>query len=401
MNILFLTLFPFVDNKQTGIYPDLINEFVNKGHDVYVVSPCEKKNSKTFEARKDYGKLHLISALIPDYFGVNYVKKGISSLVISTAYIKAINASAPSVTFQLILYSTPPITFSNVISKIKKRDKAFSYLLLKDIWPQGPIDIGVLSTTGLKGIITKYYKKKEEKLYDVSDFIGCMSEKNSQYLVEKEGINKSKVEICANSIKIRDSVSVDKYIVREKNGLPQNKTLFVYGGNLGIAQDINFIISCLEANEKSTDTFILIVGSGTEYKKLEQWFLKTQPQNSKLYSFLPQKEYMELMAACDVGLIFLDHRFTIPNFPSRLLSYMEGRMPVLAATDPNTDIGEVIEGGGFGYWCESNNTNRFVELMNKFADEKHRKEMGERGYKYLIKHYDVERAYETIISHVI
>jgi len=37
-------------------------------------------------------------------------------------------------------------------------------------------------------------------------------------------------------------------------------------------------------------------------------------------------------------MIFLDYRFQIPNFPSRLLSYMAAGMPVIVATDPNTDM---------------------------------------------------------------
>jgi glycosyltransferase involved in cell wall biosynthesis len=109
---------------------------------------------------------------------------------------------------------------------------------------------------------------------------------------------------------------------------------------------------------------------------------------------------MKVMAACDVGLIFLDHRFTIPNFPSRLLSYMEGKMPVLAATDPNTDVGTVIEEGEFGYWCESNDSEKFVKLMNRFSDYSGRHKMGENAYQFLINHYDVSRTYQIIISHV-
>ena len=56
-----------------------------------------------------------------------------------------------------------------------------------------------------------------------------------------------------------------------------------------------------------------------------------------------REEYDNLVQICDVGLIFLNARFTIPNFPSRLLSYTEIGKPVLAATDENTDIGKIIE----------------------------------------------------------
>ncbi len=400
MNVLFLTLMEINDFSQTGIYPDLINEFAENGHDIYVVSPCEEKNKNKYQLLREKEHVHLVSALIPDYFGVGLIQKGYASLVIGNRYIDSINKAIPKVKFNLILYSTPPITFVSVIEEIKKRDNAYAYLLLKDIWPQGPIDIGALSETGVKGLVTKYFKRKEQKLYEISDFIGCMSENNRKYLIEKSGVDKNKIEICPNSIKIRKRPDIDKDEVRHNNGLPTDKTIFVYGGNLGVAQGIDFIISCLEKNEENKDSFILIVGSGTEYNRLAQWFEKSNPQNSKLISHLPKEEYMKVMAACDVGLIFLDRRFTIPNFPSRLLSYLEGKMPVLAATDPNTDVGTVLEEGEFGYWCESNDSEKFVKLMNRFSDYSRRHEMGENAYQFLINHYDVSRTYKIIISHV-
>lgn len=400
MNVLFLTLMEINDFSQTGIYPDLINEFAENGHDIYAVSPCEEKNKNKYQLLREKEHVHLVSALIPDYFGVGLIQKGYASLAIGKRYIDAINKAIPKVKFNLILYSTPPITFVSVIEEIKKRDNAYAYLLLKDIWPQGPIDIGALSETGVKGLVTKYFKRKEQKLYEISDFIGCMSENNRKYLIEKSGVDKNKIEICPNSIKVRNRPEFDKDEVRRSNGLPIDKTIFVYGGNLGVAQGIDFIISCLEKNEEDKDSFILIVGSGTEYNRLAQWFEKNNPQNSKLISHLPKEEYMKVMAACDVGLIFLDHRFTIPNFPSRLLSYMEGKMPVLAATDPNTDVGTVIEEGKFGYWCESNDSEKFVKLMNRFSDYSGRHKMGENAYQFLINHYDVSRTYQIIISHV-
>ena len=400
MNVLFLTLMEINDFSQTGIYPDLINEFAKNGHDIYVVSPCEEKNKNKYQLLREKEHVHLVSALIPDYFEVGLIQKGYASLVIGKRYIDAINKAIPAVKFNLILYSTPPITFVSVIEIIKKRDNAYAYLLLKDIWPQGPIDIGALSETGVKGLVTRYFKRKEQKLYEISDFIGCMSENNRKYLIEKSGIDKNKIEICPNSIKIRKRPDIDKDEVRRNNGLPTDKTIFVYGGNLGVAQGIDFIISCLEKNEEDKDSFILIVGSGTEYNRLAQWFEKNDPQNSKLISHLPKEEYMKVMAACDVGLIFLDHRFTIPNFPSRLLSYMEGKMPVLAATDTSTDIGQVIEAGRFGYWCESNDVQAFVDLMDQFSDKSERELMGSNAFNYLKTHYDVAQAYETIIAHV-
>jgi hypothetical protein len=113
---------------------------------------------------------------------------------------------------------------------------------------------------------------------------------------------------------------------------------------------------------------------------------------------LPKDEYDQLLRACDVGLIFLDHRFTIPNYPSRLLSYLEYKMPVVCATDVNTDIGKIAEENGYGYWCESVKPEDFTALVDKMLASD-MIAMGERGYEFLKHNYLVENTYNAIMSH--
>lgn len=128
---------------------------------------------------------------------------------------------------------------------------------------------------------------------------------------------------------------------------------------------------------------------------MEKYVETEKPKNVKLMKRLPKEDYDTMVGACDVGLIFLDHRFTIPNFPSRLLAYMQAKLPVLAATDPNTDIGKVIMDGGFGWWCESNDSDQFVTKVKEIMASNLRMTR-EREYQYLLDHYNVERAYRII-----
>lgn len=113
---------------------------------------------------------------------------------------------------------------------------------------------------------------------------------------------------------------------------------------------------------------------------------------------VPKSEYDILIASCDIGLIFLDHRFTIPNYPSRLLSYLENKMPVLAATDVNTDVGKIAEANGYGFWCESKEAEDFSAIIDKILTSDIHK-MGEKGYQYLVENYLVENSYRLIMSH--
>ncbi|MCY1520746.1 hypothetical protein D9M68_555330 [compost metagenome] len=161
--------------------------------------------------------------------------------------------------------------------------------------------------------------------------------------------------------------------------------IFIYGGNLGKPQGIGFLLEVLISNLANMNVFFLIIGSGTEFNTLKKWFDGNKPKNSILLNGLPKDAYDELLQASDVGLIFLDKRFTIPNFPSRLLSYLECEMPVLAATDVNTDIGHLAEANGFGFWCESGDLDSFnVHLKQLTSNPQLIAKMGLNGHRFLM-----------------
>ena len=144
--------------------------------------------------------------------------------------------------------------------------------------------------------------------------------------------------------------------------------------------------------------YFLIVGDGTEFGKIESYMKTEKPTNVKLMKRLPKEDYDIMVAACDVGMIFLDHRFTIPNFPSRLLAYMQAKIPVLACTDPNTDIGKVITEGSFGWWCESNSIQGFTKIVDNICSSD-LKALGDNAYRVLNEKYSVSESYNTIIKH--
>lgn len=410
MNILYFTLDDFVSlDNYYSINADLLREFVKNDHKVYVVSPTERRNGrKTYLVRKE--KTFFLKPRIGNIQKTNVIEKGVSTISIEPILIAAIKKYFRDERFDLILYCTPPITFCKAVEYIKKRDGARTYLLLKDIFPQNAVDMGMLSRNGWKALLYRYFRNKEKRLYAISDHIGCMSPANVAYVLkhnpevrkrndtERKNAGRGIIEVCPNSIEpVEKSISVEERMqIRKKYGIPSDKMVFVYGGNLGKPQGIPFMLKCLHSQQKNNKVFFLIVGSGTEYGRIERYIGKYRPNNIALHEFLPKEEYDKVVAACDVGLIFLDHRFTIPNFPSRLLSYMQCRLPVLAVTDTATDIGKVIVDGGFGWWCESKSVDNFKRKINEILKEKEIYSFGEISYEYLCSNYTVEDSYKEI-----
>ncbi|WP_274941082.1 glycosyltransferase family 4 protein [Chordicoccus furentiruminis] len=397
MNILFLSLGRYWSINESEGYTDLLREFIRHGDKIYILSPTERREGKETQLIEEENSV-ILKVKTGNIQKTNFIEKGISTVMIESQFLKAIKKYFSDVKFDLVLYPTPPITFVKVVEYVKKHDRAKTYLLLKDIFPQNAVDIGIMSTTGIKGLLYKYFRRKEKKLYQISDTIGCMSPANVQYVLDhNHEVEKSKVEVCPNVIEIVDK-SIDgktREKIRNKYGIPIDKKVFVYGGNLGRPQGIDFLIECIKSQKDNKNAFFFIVGDGTDYGKLEEFYNSSPQDNFKFMKRLPKEDYDTVVAASDVGLIFLDNRFTIPNFPSRLLGYMQAKLPVLACTDPNTDIGKVIVDGGFGWWCESNNIEAFGQLVT-VAINADTSRLGEIGYEYLQDNYTVERGYEII-----
>lgn len=386
-------------NEHT-IYTDVLREFCKNGHQIYAISPVEKRVHKPTCIIKE-NHATILKLVIGNIQKTNLLEKGLSTLTIENKFISGIKQYFSNIKFDLVLYPTPPITLVGVVDFIKKRDHAITYLMLKDIFPQNAIDMGILAKNGIKGPLYRYFRSKEKSLYDISDKIGCMSQANVDYVKKHNAnIDSSKLEICPNSIEVKDFRlnSTEKKEMRKKYRLPLGKKIFVYGGNLGKPQGISFIIECLKTQLQNHDAFFLIIGNGTEFSKLETFFNQYHPENMRLMKSIPKEEYDRMIAACDVGMIFLDHRFTIPNFPSRLLSYMQAGIPVFACTDLNTDIGRVIEEGKFGWWCESNHIEDFGNIIQKI-NSKSLREMGENGFAFVKKHYSASQCYKQIMVH--
>lgn len=403
MNVLFISISSLPHLSGHSISLDLLHEFQRNGHNVHVVCALEKKEKKDTYCTEEVG-CKVLRVKVGNNKKASLIEKGVTTLLLPKIYIAAIKKYYSDVKFDLVLYPTPPVTQVETVKFIKKRDGAKAYLLLKDIFPQNAVDIGLMTKNGIKGIIYKHFRNVERKLYAVSDFIGCMSQANVEYLLEHNPqIDSSKVEICPNSVEVVDmSVNHEtREKIRKKYDIPCEKKVFVYGGNLGKPQGIDFMIECLKKQKMNKDILFIIVGDGTEFGKIETFMSREKPANVRLMRKLPKDEYDKLVAACDVGLIFLDHRFTIPNFPSRLLGYMQAKIPVFAITDPNTDIGKIVVDGGFGWWCESNDVDSVantIELIVKNLQKLVDNNLREKEFNHLYNLYSVGKAYDKIIE---
>jgi glycosyltransferase involved in cell wall biosynthesis len=397
MKVLFLTLSKINSIEEQSIYQDLLRKFRDEGHSIYIVSPLERRYNRKTNSKYEYN-VTILNVWTPNIQKTNIIEKGFGTLILEFIFKKAINKFFKNEKFDLIMYSTPPITFTRLVKSLKKENNAKTYLLLKDIFPQNAVDLKMMSSSG---ILYNYFRRREIELYMMSDWIGCMSKENKKYILKHNPyIDEKKVEVNPNSIYLKED-NISYHIQSESfSKIPKNKTIFLYGGNLGKPQGIDFLLDVIVEAKSNKKAFFIVVGSGTETKRIIEWFKVNKPENALFINELNQYDYNILLHNCHVGLVFLSPTFTIPNYPSRILSYMKNKMPILFATDVNTDVGKEAELYEYGFWCESGKLDEFknfVELLTYNTEL--RISMGINGYNRLKNDFNVNYSYDIIMNH--
>ena len=125
-NILFLSLSTFmsINEKNAGIYADLMREFVRNGHKVYRIFPVDVLKDKSRQIYKEPGQVIVKIPVGKIRGSSNMITKGIHTILLEPRMKAAIKKYYKDVHFDLILYATPPVTFYSAVKYIKKRDRA-------------------------------------------------------------------------------------------------------------------------------------------------------------------------------------------------------------------------------------------------------------------------------------
>ncbi len=431
MNV--LCLFQKFDLNSSTIYLDLVNELSDRGHIVNILALTSDREKAGFTERT--GNIRVANEFIPDQFHTNKIKKGLIQLLIGRTILKGVKKHFWSEKADIIIYPTPPVTLSGILRPLKQHYGAVNYLMLKDIFPQNAVDLHMMKEGGL---LHRLFKKMERELYRESDVIGCMSKGNLEYIKSHEPeVDPSKLEIFPNTVKVievetdrgdphpsalraatlpsTDALSASKRASKcsteafcPRGGKADEPEIqedfpvrFIFGGNLGKPQAVDFLMGGIAELKDDVNAEFIFIGSGTEEDRIRSFIRDRKIDNLKLYNELPRREYEKVLKDADIGIVSLSPYFTIPNYPSRILSYMQLSKPVLAVTDRVTDIKELVtEEARCGWWCPSDDRKAFTDTVKKIVSERELfKEYGKNGREYLKKYFNVERSAEILERH--
>ena len=320
---------------------DLAVEFKNQGHIPIVIIPDATIDSPI--ANTVEKGVQVLRVKVPQIKDIGYVRRTLSEIYMPFAILRRLRQNnLLNLELDGVAWYSPSIFHGPLVNALKKSNNCKGYLILRDIFPEWAVDMGVMS----RGIPYKFFKAIESYQYSIAETIGVQSPSNINYFKKWPAHAHRKIEVLHNWLgdleNANCSISID-------TGPLAGRKIFVYAGNMGIAQGMDGILDVIERLDlRRDDIGFIFVGRGSEVQALRLDAAKRELSNLLILDEIPHQEISGLYSQCHFGLVFLDTRHRIHNIPGKFISYMKNGLPVLACINEGNDLFELIEANKVG-----------------------------------------------------
>ncbi len=340
---------------------DLSQEMVRQGYLPTVMIPADDLGRPWLLENIDGVQLLRLKA--PRTRDIGYVRRTIGEFILPFMMLRNLRKSPlADMRWDGVVWYSPPIFLGPLANAIKKASSCRSYLIIRDIFPEWAVDIGLLS----RGLAYRFFKAVENYQYSVSDVIGVQTPANLPYFDFWAKQPGRRVEVLQNWLADTPDVGSSISVV---NGPLAGRTIFVYAGNMGVAQGMGILMELAERLRGRRDIGFLFVGRGSDAKRLREDAKARGLDNVSFHDEIDPSEIPGLYAQCHAGVVALDPRHTTHNIPGKFLSYMQAGLPVLASINPGNDLEGLIQSEGVGRICTDHSVDTLQRLALELVDE--------------------------------
>ena len=340
---------------------DLAIEFYRQGVDVTVIttdsSLCDGNLSTEFD------NINVLYLKTLRHKNMGRVRRAVAEILLPLFMIINLKKShLKSAKWDAIVWYSPSIFIGPLIYFLKKQNACATYLILRDIFPTWALDLGLLK----KGFTYYLFRLFERFQYSIADYIGVQAYANLNYFKSSFNFGHKRIEVLHNwlSPKTHLHCSIDV-----ANMPIKNRKIFVYAGNMGVAQGIGDLLNLAEALLSNDEVGFLFVGRGSDMELLRQDAKKRGLCNTVFCDEIDAEEIPGLYTQCHVGLLVLDARHKTHNIPGKFLSYMQSELPILAIINEGNDLESIIKNYQVGRVTTDRNYKNLQIIVNSLLDE--------------------------------
>lgn len=360
--VLIADTFPPLRSSGAIQLRDLVQEFVRQGHEVTVLLPSPGKDVPSWEI-EDYHGARLVRLRAPGTHGLGYVRRALGEFFMPYFMLRNLaNSPIANIVWDGIVWYSPSIFHGPLVSSLKKASKCKSYLIIRDIFPEWAVDMGLMG----RGLAYRFFQCVALYQYSIADFIGIQSEGNQVYFQDWQIKRGRVLEVLPNWLGRPRPMPTPINI----GSTPlAGRRVFVYAGNMGVAQGLDIFLDLAERLKPRIDIGFLYVGRGSEAARLRGEAKKRGLINIHFEDEIDPDEISALYAQCVAGIVALDQRHKTHNIPGKFLSYLQNGLPVLANVNAGNDIVSYIRANSVGEVCDTGCLIDLVVATERLLDQ--------------------------------
>ena len=337
---------------------DLSREFVRQGHTLTVMLPSSGLSTPWLI--EDFNGVQVLRLRAPKTKDINYVRRTINEFLMPLAMLHNLRKSPlAKQRWGGIVWYAPSIFFGSLANTLKKISDCKAYLIVRDIFPEWAADMGLMS----RGLAYQFFKMIANYQYSVADVIGIQTQGNKIYFRDRKDCY---IEVLQNWL--TDAPNIGCSISVASTALAGRK-IFVYAGNMGVAQGMSVLIDLAERLLNRVDIGFLFVGRGSDAQRLREDAKARGLNNVTFFDEIDPTEIPGLYAQCHIGIVALDPRHKTHNIPGKFLSYMQAGLPVLATINAGNDLEQMILSERVGQVCNDYSVDILQRIALDLVDE--------------------------------
>lgn len=367
---------------------DLAVYFAQNGHKVHIFTSDYKRKIYSDEFNKNI-TIYCLKAF--KFRQSNKIIRFFQELIFPYLIIYHYRKELNKLNTKLAIYYSPPIFWKPVMKYLKKNNDTFNYLVLRDLFPKWLVDLNIIKDNSPIDLILKIF---ENNLYKISDAIGIQSPKNSIFFKDYYNHYLNKVELLYNWINPLNSHSNEAFV------LDQKKINIVYVGNIGVAQNINFLKSLTKYISSKHHINLSFFSSGSLLNDLKNFVNFYNFKNIFFYKTIPNENLIYQISMADLGIVSLSSEFRTHNIPGKFLSYLNAGIPVACALNANNDLFEIVSKYRVGFCEHSDQVTSFMIKLDEFLKKNNQKDIKKNCAKLINELFSTKIAYLKILSHV-
>jgi len=361
--LIFYQYFGTPKGKWSTRMYEMTRRWVERGHRVTVItSPYEKSDirAEKFIERQNIDGIDLIVINSADSNRDSIVKRMIKASVFSlmSCYY------ALTVKCDIVMASSGPITVGlpALLTKwFRRKPMVFE---VRDLWPDGAIELGKLDNGLLRSIAVWF----EKLCYKNAALVVPCSKGMEEGVLRKHPQAKTLIIPNASDVELFSKVSDEDKKNPEKYA---GKKLFLYAGSLGLMDEVEQVIEGMRL-VNNPDVLWIVIGEGAERKHLESLVAQYQLTNIEFLGIMPKTEVIKWFSRVEATFVtFRDLPVLHTSSPNKMFDSFAAGVPIIQST--KGWIKELVDRTKCGINVEPDKPQQFAAAIEAIA--------ADRGYR--------------------